>query len=159
MVIIYRRQRAEIKQGLEAAESRHWSGPEEAPPGPRGFLANPKSLQAPSCFDNPLKPGPGERAAGLFSIREDAQEVQRNASNYSTTSRDCLLPSGTAHAGDASPQHRPGRSTHQSDLTCTPLPFTLSGQSLNPSRAQGTAFFARALEQDNVHLRPRLTAL
>ncbi|CAL5230064.1 g13517 [Coccomyxa viridis] len=113
VVIIYRRQRAEIKQGVEAAQSRHWGGPEEALPGPGGFLAPPKGLQAPDYFDNPQ--GPRDRAAGLFSIREDAQEVQRNASNYSTTSRDCLLPNGTAHAGEGSPQHRAEGSSHGLD--------------------------------------------
>ena len=109
MVIIYRRQRAEIKQGVDAAQSRHWGGPRESVPSPSGFLAYPKALQAPPYFDNPLKQGPGDRAVGLFSIREDAQEVQRNTSNYSTTSRDCLLPSNAAQAGDGSPEHSAGR--------------------------------------------------
>ena len=109
MVIIYRRQRAEIKQGVDAAQGRHWGGPGESVPSPGGFQPYPKPLQAPPYFDNPLRQGPGDRAVGLFSIREDAQEVQRNASNYSTTSRDCLLPSTAVHAGDGSPEGSAGR--------------------------------------------------
>ena len=90
---------------MEAAQSRHWGGPEEAGSSPSRFLAHPKGLQSPPYFENPLRQGPGDRAPGLFSIREDAQEVQRNASNYSTTSRDCLLPSGLAQAGDGSQKY------------------------------------------------------
>lgn len=95
-----------IKEGTEAAQSRHWGGPEEAGPSPSGFLTYPKGLQTPPYFENPLTQSPGNRATGLFSIREDAQEVQRNASNYSTTSRDCLLPSSLAQTGDGSPTCR-----------------------------------------------------
>ena len=99
----------ELKKGAEAAQRRHWDRPKETMPGLGGeFLAHPKHGPDPSYFDNPLRKSLGEKSPGLFSIREDAQEVQRNASNYSTTSRDALLPSSLASAGDGSLQHGAG---------------------------------------------------
>ena len=109
-VFMYRRQRPDLKAGAEAARSRHWGlpGPKQASSGggldPPGFLGSPKPGAA--CFDNPLRAAQGDK--GLYSIREDALEVQRNASNYSNTSRDALLPGSGAGPGEGSPPRRPG---------------------------------------------------
>ena len=121
VVIIYRKQRAEIKAGSEAARSRHWGRTKQAPPDPRGFLASPKAPPDPPFFENPLRRDVGDNSLGLFSIREDAQEVQRNASNasnHSNTSRDSLLPRSQANAGDGSPQH--GAGTEHWSTYCRP---------------------------------------
>lgn len=108
IIAIHRRQRADVKAGTEAGQSRHWgqNGPKQARPDPRGFLASPKSHA--EFFGNPLQLGTGEKSAGLFSIREDAQEVQRNASNHSNTSRDALLPGSQAGLGEGSPPYAGG---------------------------------------------------
>ena len=109
-VFMYRRQRPDLKAGAEAARSRHWGlpGPKQASggggPDPPGFPGSPKPGAA--CFENPLRAAAGDK--GLYSIREDALEVQRNASNYSNTSWDALLPGSGAGPGEGSPPRRPG---------------------------------------------------
>ena len=125
---MYRRQRPDLKAGAEAARGRHWGlkGPKQAPggrgPDPPGFPGTPKPGAV--CFDNPLRAAAGDKGApqGLYSIREDALEVQRNASNYSNTSRDALLPGSGAGRGEGSPPRRPGAPGGSLPALLLPIP-------------------------------------
>ena len=100
LVVIYRKQRDDLKLGAEAGQSRAWAV-KPTGPDPIGFLGVPRKPD--EDFDNPL-----DTASGLFSIREDAQEVQRNPSNYSTTSRDALLLPSQPSPTDGSPRRNAG---------------------------------------------------
>lgn len=100
LVVICRKQRGDLKLGAEAGQSRAWAAKPNGP-DPIGFLGAPRKPD--EYFDNPL-----DTASGLFSIREDAQEVQRNPSNYSTTSRDALLLPSQPSPTDGSPRKSAG---------------------------------------------------
>ena len=100
LVVVCRKQRDDLKLGAEAGQSRAWAA-KPTGPDPIGFLGAPRKPD--EYFDNPL-----DTASGLFSIREDAQEVQRNPSNYSTTSRDALLLPSQPSPTDGSPRKGAG---------------------------------------------------
>ena len=110
LVVIYRKQRDDLKLGAEAGQSRAWAA-RPTGPDPIGFLGAPRKPD--EYFDNPLDTG-----SGLFSIREDAQEVQRNPSNYSTTSRDALLLPSLPSPADGSPSSKAGVQHGRRALNC-----------------------------------------